>query len=190
MHGLRVIAMSLLLASCAAPRGFVLYPNRPAAATAPPFVDPPPSRIVMHATVARIALEHALDEAVPKQGDGSFPLLGGQRHYLWQRDPFTIQFRSGRLLIDTHAKASVELLGTVQELTLDLHIDAEPVVSATYQARLQSPEVRVTSTDTRLKVAQSLGGRTRQNQSDARADATRLRLRSSTAARRNVSTSR
>ena len=46
----------------------------------------------------------------------------------------------------------------MQELSLDLHIDAEPVVSSSYQARLQSPEVRVTSGDTRLKLAQSLGG--------------------------------
>jgi hypothetical protein len=121
-------------------------------------VDPPPSRIVLHATVSRAALEKALDAAVPKNGGGTFPLLGSDRRYLWQRDPFTVAFRAGRLLIDTRARASVELLGTVQELNIDLHIDTEPVVSAGYEARLQSPEVRVSSPDTRLKVAQSLAG--------------------------------
>ncbi len=143
---------------CGTARTFALYPSRPPNAAAPPAVDPPPSRIVLHATVARAALEHALDDAVPKTGAGTFPLLGSERSYTWQREPFVIQFRNGRLLIDTRAKATVQLLGTSQELNLELHIDTEPVVNASYQARLQSPEVRVTSPDTRLRVAQSLAG--------------------------------
>ena len=152
-----VVALALCVTGCAL-RTFALYPARPSPALAAPLADPPPSRIVLHATVTRAALERALDDAVPRSGEGTFPLLGRERHYLWQRDAFSIQFRSGRLLIDTHAKAQVELLGTVQELSIDLHIDTEPVVNARYQARLQSPEVTVTSTDARLKVAQSLGG--------------------------------
>ena len=145
-------------AGCGGPRAFALYPERPAPQTGAPLADPPPSRIVLHATVARAGLERALDEAVPKTGSGTFTLLGGERRYLWQREGFTVAFRAGRLLIDTRAKASVELLGTVQELNIELHIDTEPVVSAAYKARLQSPEVRVSSPDTRLKIAQSLGG--------------------------------
>ena len=146
------------LTGCALNRSFALYPLRPPNAASPPQVDPAPSRIVLHATVARAALEQALDDAVPKSGSGTFALLGGDRHYEWHRDPFLIEFKSGRLLIDTHAKATVQLLGTSQELNLDLHIDTEPVIGSTYQARLQSPEVRVTSPDTRLRVAQSLAG--------------------------------
>ena len=149
--------LALWFAGCAA-RTFELYPTRPPTYVAAPIADPPPSRIVLHATVGRAALERALDDAVPKTGEGTFPLLGRDRRYLWQREAFSIQFKSGRLLIDTHAKAQVEILGTVQELSIDLHIDTEPVVNAGYQARLQSPEVTVTSTDTRLRVAQSLGG--------------------------------
>ena len=147
----------LLVAACGGPRRFALYPARPANTVPPPVADPPPSRVVLHATIARTAIERALDEAVPKNGGGSFALAGEHR-FLWTREAFVVSFKQGRLLVDTHAKASVEVLGTVQELRLDLHIDAEPVVSAAYEARLQSPDVRVTSPDTRLKIAQSLGG--------------------------------
>jgi hypothetical protein len=150
--------LAVALVGCGGSQKFALYPERPSPGTGAPVVDPPPSRIVLHATVSRAALEKSLDQAVPKNGGGTFPLLGSERRYMWQRDPFVVSFRSGRLLIDTHAKASVELLGTVQELNIDLHIDTEPVVSSSYEARLQSPEVRVSSPDTRLKVAQSLAG--------------------------------
>jgi hypothetical protein len=153
------LCASLWVAGCATTtRKFALYPERPQPASGAPSADPLPSRIVVHVTVARAALEHALDDAVPKSGSGSFPLLGSDHHYVWKREAFTIAFRQGRLLIDTKARASVELLGVTQELNLDLHIDTEPVVSAAYEAHLQSPEVRVTSPDARLKVAQSLGG--------------------------------
>ena len=149
-------ALLPLLSACGAGRSFALYPSRPNPGAEPPVADPPPSRIVLHATVARTALERALDEAVAKTGSGTFS-LAGERRYMWQREAFTIAFKQGRLLVDTRAKASVELLGTVQELNIELHIDAEPVVSSSYEARLQSPEVRVSSPDTRLKIAQSLG---------------------------------
>jgi hypothetical protein len=154
-----LITSAVLQSACATGgRTFALYPERPQPGAGAPVVDPPPSRIVLHATVARAALERALDQAVPKTGGGTFPLLGSERRYMWQRDAFAVAFRGGRLLVDTHAKATVELLGTVQELNLDLHFDTEPVIASTYEAILQSPEVRVTSPDTRLKIAQSLGG--------------------------------
>ena len=155
---LPLAGLLLLTTACGPAHTFALYPERPPGNTGAPVVDPPPSRIVLHATVARAALELALDQAVPRTGSGTFPLLGSERRYLWQREAFVVAFRGGRLLVDTHAKASVELLGTVQELNIDLHIDTEPVVSSSYEARLQSPEVKVSSPDTRLKIAQSLAG--------------------------------
>src|SRR5258708_4452791 len=65
---------ALVLLGCGGPRGFALYPERPAPNPGAPISDPPPSRIVLHASVARAALEQALDQAVPKNGGGTFPL--------------------------------------------------------------------------------------------------------------------
>ncbi len=44
------------------------------------------------------------------------------------------------------------------EFPLDVHVVAEPVVSTEYKVKLQSLEVKVTSSDRRLKVADQVGG--------------------------------
>jgi hypothetical protein len=145
----------MLLAGC----GTIgpLYPPRPAASPGPPLAEPEPSRVVVHATLSSVALSQALDAAIPKVGAGTFPLLGSQRRYVWQRQPFEVGFTQGRIRVLAHVIATIEI-GTLVELPITLTLLGEPVVSADYRARLQSADVAVTSDDPRLKAAQSLAG--------------------------------
>jgi len=135
-----------------------VYPPRPAATPGAPVADPMPSRVVAHVAVTADALRSALDEAIPKSGEGEVPLLGGPRHYSWQRTSLDVGFSQGRLVLDAHVDARVDASVIHAEFPLDLHVLSEPVVNTHYLVRLQSTDVKVTSSDRRLQLAESFGG--------------------------------
>ena len=124
----------------------------------PPLADPEPARVVAHLAVTSAALRSALDDAAPKTGEGTFPLLGADRRYTWERGALDVGFSQGRVVLTTKVQAHVALPLEKLDAPLDLRIEAEPVVSAGYAVRLQSVDVHVTSTDTRLVLADKLAG--------------------------------
>src|SRR5262249_27533207 len=129
-----------------------LYPPRPPETPSEPIADPTPTRVVVHATVTAAALRAGLGRALPRPGDGTFPVIASQRRFVWQRDPVALRFVQGRIGIDLHVSATADMPIGHLDVGLDLHILAEPVVSADYQARLQSAEVTVSSPDKTVKV--------------------------------------
>jgi hypothetical protein len=153
--------LSLILAALAAPgcaRFGAVYPPRPAAVPGPPAPDPAPSRLVVHVSLTRDGLREALEQSVPRTGEGEFALLGGPRHYAWTRRPLALRFREGRLVLGVHVDASVSLPLHGAELPFDLEVAAEPVMNRDYALRLQSVDVRVSSKDRRLEIANAVGG--------------------------------
>lgn len=122
------------------------------------MTDVEPSRVTAHLVVTGAALTSALDQAVPKVGDGSFRLLGGDRRYDWRRDPLEVSFSQGRIVIAVRVHATVALPLQSVEVPLDVRVEAEPVVTSEYAVKLQSVQARVTSDDTRLAIAERLGG--------------------------------
>ena len=135
-----------------------VYPPRPPSSPGALVADPMPSRVVAHIAVTGAGLKGAIDDAVPKKGDGTFPLLRTQRKYTWERTPLEVSFAQGRVVLDSHVRSTVDLpLGSL-EFPLDVHVVAEPVVSTEYKVKLQSIEVKVVSADRRLKVADHVAG--------------------------------
>ncbi len=141
----------VLAASCT--RFGAVYPPRPAPSQATASSDPAPSRIVAHLTMTSAGLKAALDDAIPKTGDGTFPLLGGDRRYSWERAPMELGFSQGRVTLETRVQASVAVPLHPLSFPLDVRVVAEPIVSSEYAVKLQSIEVKVTSSDTRLAIA-------------------------------------
>jgi hypothetical protein len=154
--GLRAVAWAALAALAAGCGLAPVYPPRPPATTGEAIADPSPSRIVVHATVASAALTRALDEALPRTGQGTFPLLGGERGYTWRRAGVAVRFVQGRIGLDVHVDARADLPLSHVDLPLDVHVLAEPVVTSDYVARLQSTEIRVTSNDRLVNAADAL----------------------------------
>ena len=130
-----------------------VYPPRPSASPGSPEADPEPARVVLHVAVAGAALAEAVSEGTPATGDGSFPLLGSQRHYTWERTPFEVAFSQGRVMLTTTIAAVIDLPIKPAHASFTVHIAAEPVVSAAYAVRLQSVDVAVSSPDTGVKLA-------------------------------------
>jgi len=151
------LTVSLLALACCSRFGPV-YPPRPAASEGSPLADPEPARIVAHLTVTSAAMSAALDDAAPKTGEGTFPLLGGARRYTWERGALEVGFSQGRVVLTTKVQARVALPLDKLDVPLDLRIEAEPIVSSTYAIRLQSVEVHVTSSDARLAMADRIAG--------------------------------
>ncbi len=135
-----------------------VYPPRPPAVPGAPASDPPPSRLVVHVSVTRDGLRAALDRAIPAAGEGDAPLLGGSRHYSWTRQPPTVRFAQGRMVIGLHLEANVMLPLHAVSLPFELEIAAEPVMNRDYAVKLQSVDVKVRSDDRRLEVANAVGG--------------------------------
>jgi hypothetical protein len=154
----RFLALVLLTASCGGALP-ALYPPRPPAVPGEAVADPAPSRVVVHASVSTAALRQALDAQVPHMGAGTFPLLGTDRKYVWNRLTLAVSYLQGRIGVQSQvmARVQVPMAGEVQ-LPIDLKILAEPVISSDYVARLQSTHVEVSSPDARLKWAQSVAG--------------------------------
>ncbi len=146
---------AVALAGCS--RFGAVYPPRPPETTAAPVADPAPSRIVTHVSVTSAALKSALNENVPVTGDGDFQLAGGTRKYAWTRAPFNVTFSQGRLVLDTTVNTKVDVrLGNL-EFPINLKVAAEPVVNTDYKVKLQSVDVKVSSDDRRLRVADTVG---------------------------------
>jgi hypothetical protein len=156
---LAFVAIALfLISACTTERFGAVYPPRPNASPSPPVTDPTPSRIVMHVAVTAGALSAALEDAIPRDGQGDFALLGGQRHYTWERGPLSLSFDQGRLVIDTKVLAHVDVKVTTADLPFSLHVVTEPVINTEYAMKLQSNDVKVTSDDRRLKFAETAAG--------------------------------
>jgi hypothetical protein len=135
-----------------------VYPPRPPGTPGAPVADPSPSRVVAHITVTSGGLRTAMDDAIPRRGDGAFTLLRSQRKYTWERTPAEISFSQGRVVLDTKVRAVVDMPIGSLEFPLDVHVVAEPVLSTEYKVKLQSTEVKVVSADRRLKVADHVAG--------------------------------
>src|SRR4051812_37676684 len=87
----------LLTGSCT--RFGAVYPSRPAPQPGVPAADPVPSRVVAHVAITSAALREALDDAIPKTGDGELTLLRSQRRYMWERAPVAVSFSQGRVVL-------------------------------------------------------------------------------------------
>jgi hypothetical protein len=150
------IGLSLaVVASCS--RFGPVYPPRPSPSSGAPEADPDPARVVIHLALASRALAAALDDAAPRAGDGTFPIVGSERPYAWERGPFGVEFAQGRIVLTTNVDVTVDLVKQMHA-SLVLRIQAEPVVSASYAVRLQAVDVKVTSTDTSVRIADRIAG--------------------------------
>ena len=103
-------------------------------------------------------MSRALEDAVPQTGEGTFPMLGKERRYTWQRRPFELSFQQGRIALAVHVDARAEMPVGHLDVPIELRVLAEPVVTSSYVAKLQSVDVTVTSSDTKMKIAEALGG--------------------------------
>jgi hypothetical protein len=103
-------------------------------------------------------MKGALDDAIPKSDKGEFPLLKTTRHYTWQREPVEVSFTQGRVAILARVRANVDMPVGSLDFPLDLRVLAEPVMSSEYKVKLQSTEVKVTSSDRRLRIADHVAG--------------------------------
>jgi hypothetical protein len=157
MRSSRPVCALLLAASlasgCVGGALTAVYPSRPPATPGEPIADPAPSRIVLHTTITGPALTAALEEALPKTGEGMFAFVGGDRKYTYTRSPATVRFGQGRVTIEMHVDANLDMPVSSLDVGLDFQIAAEPVVNSTYVAKLQSAEVKVTSSDRVVKLA-------------------------------------
>ncbi|HEX3770784.1 MAG TPA: DUF4403 family protein [Polyangiaceae bacterium] len=135
-----------------------VYPSRPNPSEGPALADPAPARVVAHIAISSAALRDAIEGAVPKTGDGTVHALGGDRAYHWERGPMDVAFSQGRIVLKTPITARVTIPLKTLELALDLRVEAEPVVSAQYAVKMQSIEVKVTSTEASLALADRVAG--------------------------------
>jgi hypothetical protein len=145
-------------AAAACSRFGPLYPPRPTPSIGAPIADPEPARVVAHVVVTGAGLASALDDALPAAGEGTFALLGGERHYSWRRAPVDVSFAQGRVLLGVRVQATVALPLRSVEFPIDVRVEAEPVVSSTYAVKLQAVETHVSSDDTRLAIAERVAG--------------------------------
>ncbi|MFO0742169.1 MAG: DUF4403 family protein [Labilithrix sp.] len=153
MKLVRIGCLASMLAACTS--FGAVYPPRPPASPGPTDSDPAPSRVVAHITVTRQGLRDAVDDAVPRQDEGSFDLLKTKRKYTWKRSNFDVSFSQGRIVLETHVDATVDMVTSI-DAPLDIKVIAEPVISSEYKVKLQSTEVKVTSTDRRVKTVDKL----------------------------------
>ena len=130
-----------------------LYPPRPPEVPSAPITDPTPSRVAMHVTVTAGALSKAIEDGVPVSGDGTFPMLGKERRYIWRRQPASLRFDQGRIALAMHVDANADLPVSSLDIPLDFRIAAEPVVTSEYVVKLQSLDVKVETTSRLVKFA-------------------------------------
>jgi hypothetical protein len=143
-----------LAAACSG--GEAVYPPRPPATPGEAIADPTPARVVMHTTVTRDGIVNALEEGVPKTGEGTFPLMGRERRFTWKRESVRVRFASGRVELDLHVDANADMPISSLNIPLDFHIAAEPVITSQYVAKLQSLDVKVDSTGRLVKFADTV----------------------------------
>ncbi len=144
-RSLPALLASLTLLSCAGPRleSQTLQPPPPAPNGGRPVSDPPPSRIVIHATIFREALTKKMAESLPRSGEGEAQLFAGQTlHYTWQREPVTLKFDRGRVVVGVKVNGRFNMMGE-REMPIAITIAGEPVMTADFKALLQSTDVHV-----------------------------------------------
>lgn len=145
-----LLLVPILLAGCA---GESVYPPRPPATPGEAIADPAPSRVVLHATITAAGLTAGLEDSVPKDGEGTFPLAGSQRRFTWKRGPIGVKFSQGRVALEIHADVVADMPISHLDFPLDLHLRAEPVITSEYVAKLQSLDVEVSSDSRMIKLA-------------------------------------
>jgi hypothetical protein len=143
-----------VLSSCA--RFGAVYPPRPPTSAGQPFTDPEPARIVSHLSLTGPGLQARLDETVPRTGEGAFTLIG-QVPYRWERQGLSVAFDKGLLRLETTVSAQVTLWPATFTFPLQVKVATEPVISSEYNLRLQSLAVQVTSSDSRMQIANAVG---------------------------------
>ncbi len=136
-----------------------VYPERPPQKAGPPIADPPSSKVVMHLTVLQNGLVQILEDAIPKEGQGTFSLVG-ERIYKWKRGPLRVSLDNSRqtVTLDCDIEGSADLPLTSADFDMHLNAIVQPVISADYRVLLQSPQVKITSEDKLLKTAEWAGG--------------------------------
>ncbi|HEX8825281.1 MAG TPA: DUF4403 family protein [Archangium sp.] len=145
LRSLPALLAALTLLSCAGPRieSQTLQPPPPAANGGRPVSDPPPSRIIIHATIFREALTKKMAESLPRTGEGDAQLFAGQTiHYTWQREPVSLKFDRGRVVVGVKVNGRFNMMGA-REMPIAITIAGEPVMTADFKALLQSTEVQV-----------------------------------------------
>ncbi len=150
--------LSLSLTAPACSRFGAVYPPRPAPADAPPVADPAPSKMVAHLTITGDGLRSALEDNVPKTGDGTVHVLGGDRKYTWERGSLDLSFGQGRIALHTKVQGTLALPLKTLSFPLDLVVEAEPIIDSRYDVKLQGAEVHVTSPERALAFADEIAG--------------------------------
>jgi Domain of unknown function (DUF4403) len=153
--------LALVLLSCGLLAGCssfeAVYPPRPPAEPGEAIADPTPSRVVLHATVTSKGLKRALESSVPRSAEGTFPLLGTERKYTWRRGDLGIRYNQGRIELSLHVDASADLPISSLDVPLDVDVKAEPIITSSYVAKLQSTEVKVRSDSRVANLAERAG---------------------------------
>jgi hypothetical protein len=153
-----VAVLALAFATGACSRFGPVYPPRPSPSVGAPLADPAPSRVVVHLAITSAALSAALEDAAPRTGEGTFPFLGSDRRYAWERAPLELAFAQGRIVVLAKVRATVSIPLKTIEVPLQVRIEAEPIINQQYAVRLQSVDVHVTSPDIRLSAADRIAG--------------------------------
>lgn len=151
-----LLTSTLLVVGCSS--FGAVYPPRPPATPGAPIADPTPSRVVAHISVTSTGLKDGLDDQMPRTGEGNVDILRTKRRYTWTRDPLQVSFSQGRVVLDAHVKSTLDMPVGSLDLPFDIHVLAEPVISTEYKVKLQSLDVKVTSTDRRVKVVDHVAG--------------------------------
>lgn len=152
------LLLSALSATSACSRFGAVYPPRPAPADAPPVADPAPAKVVAHLTITGDGIRSALEDSVPKSGDGTVHVLAGDRKYTWERGALDVSFVQGRIQIATPVQATLALPLKTLSFPLALRVVAEPIIDTGYDAKLQGTEVHVTSPERVLAFADEIAG--------------------------------
>lgn len=153
LRGACLMALALAVPGCVGGALTPVYPPRPPATPGEPIADPAPAKVVLHTTITAKGLETALDEALPRTGEGMFAFVRGDRKYTYTRGPAKVQLGQGKVTIEMHVDANLDMPVSSLDVGLDFKISAEPVVTAEYVAKLQSADVQVTSSDRVVKLA-------------------------------------
>src|ERR1043165_1801424 len=136
-----------------------LYPQRPTAGGGAPIADPPLQRPTLHIALTQQGLEQLLSALAPAEGSGAYTFVG-ERPYSWKRQPFALKFDDARkaILAHTDVQAHVDVPGSTLDLAMAVDADVQPVLSNDHKLVLQAVNVKVTSEDKRVQLAQWGGG--------------------------------
>ncbi len=149
------LAGALLSSACSE----ALYPPRPPTTPGPALAEPPQSRVNLHVSLTQDGLSKLIEASVPTTGEVPFSFLG-QRKLTWRRTPIELRFNNASGTIGVHAtiQGTATLPATTTNVSINLTAEAQPVLSSDYIARLQVPQVQVTSDDRLLRAAEWSAG--------------------------------